>query len=271
MTTPFNSPAETSWKTPLLSGAVRFPRSNEAPEQLVIYLHGMGGTGQSNVWFAEKLQNVMPRAVFYVPDGLEPIEGNEEARQWFSIPEGFKDEWLSVPPDDLEPEAREKLDEMYTAYEPAALKIAEFIRERMDFHKIGAQNTFVFGVSQGAMAGLQLIAESDLLADRKEDGTLVPLAGVMIIAGCLLNANEVAAHPSQSKPEFVLVHGSEDITVPYKAHLLADKTLFLSGQKTVAKVIWNKDHTYFEYQAMPDILRLAEKWGGGDEAGIRSE
>lgn len=257
----FNSPSESTWKTPLLSGAVRFPRSGETPKQLVVYLHGMGGTGQSNVWFVEELQNVMPHAVFYVPDGLEPIDGNEEARQWFAVPKGFKDSWLSAPPDELKPNARKKIDEMYAAYEPAALKVVEFIRERMAFHEISAENTYIFGVSQGAMLAVQLLGESDLLADKTESGELIPVGGAMIIAGCLLNAAEVAAHPSQSKPEFILVHGSEDATVPYKGHLLTDKTLFLSGQKTETKVIWDKDHTFFEYQAMPDILRLTTPWG----------
>lgn len=261
MDMPFNKPSESNWKTPLLSGAVRFPRSGEKPKQLAVYLHGMGGTGQSNVWFAEELQNVMPHAVFYVPDGLEPMGGNEEARQWFDIPKGFKDSWLGHHPDELKPAARKKIDEMYAAYEPAALKVVEFIRERMAFHGIGAENTYIFGVSQGAMLAVQLLGESDLLADERENGDLVPVGGAMIIAGCLLNAAEVEAHPSQSKPEFVLIHGSEDITVPYQGHLLTDKTLFLSGQKTETKVIWNKDHTFFEYQAMPDILRLASLWG----------
>lgn len=198
---------------------------------------------------------------FYVPDGLEPMDGNEEARQWFDIPKGFKDSWLGHHPDELKPAARKKIDEMYAAYEPAALKVVEFIRERMAFHGIGAENTYIFGVSQGAMLAVQLLGESDLLADERENGDLVPVGGAMIIAGCLLNAAEVEAHPSQSKPEFVLIHGSEDITVPYQGHLLTDKTLFLSGQKTETKVIWGKDHTFFEYQAMPDILRLASLWG----------
>lgn len=261
MAEPFASPTENTWKTPTLSGAVRFPRTGEKPSQLVIYLHGMGGTGHSNVWFVEALQDAMPGAVFYVPDGLEPIDGNEETRQWFSIPKGFRDSWLTVHPDKLPPHAREKLEQMYENYNPAALRVVEFIRERMEFHGITAKDTYVFGVSQGAMLGVQLIAESDLLADETPEGELIPLGGVMIIAGCLLNAAEVEAHPSRSKPAFVLVHGSEDTTVPYKGHLLTDRTLFKTEQKTVTKVIWDKDHTFFEYQAMPDIIRLASEWG----------
>lgn len=261
MGTPYTSPADKVWKTPLLSGAVRFPRTGEEPKQLVIYLHGMGGTGHSNVWFAEALQNAMPKAVFYVPDGLEALNGNEETRGWFTIPKGFKNPWFTMHPDKLTQASRAKLNKLYENYNPAALKVIEFIRERMDFHKIGAENTFIVGVSQGAMLAVQMIAETDLLADRTPDGKLIPLGGVMIIAGCLLNAAEVEAHPSRSKPEFILIHGSEDDIVPFKGHILTDQTLFRCGQKTTTKVVWDKDHTFFEHEALPDILRFAEYWG----------
>lgn len=248
------------FKEPLLKGAVRFPLTGKKPEKLVIYLHGMGGNGDSNAWFAEEMQSVLPDAIFYVPHGLEPMYGNEDVRQWFAIPKGFEDEWLTKHPAEMEPDVRKKFLQMYEYYNPAALKVARYIRERMDYHGIGAQNTYVVGVSQGAMMGLQLIAESDLLADEAEDGSLIPLGGVMIIAGCLLNAAEVEEHPSQSKPEFVLIHGSDDTTVPFGGFILADQTLFRTGQKTQTKIVWGRDHTFFEKEAMSEILRLASKW-----------
>lgn len=250
-----------AFKQPLLPGAVRMPLNGEKPEQLVIYLHGMGGTGDSNAWFVEELQKVMPKAAFYVPDGLEPIHGNEEARQWFSVPKGFKDEWFTVHPNKLPKKALPKFMKMYENYNPAAYTVVQYIRERMDFHKMSAKDTYVFGVSQGAMLAVQMIAESDFLADRLPDGKYEPLGGVMIVAGCLLDVSEVEMHPAHSNPEFILVHGSKDTTVPYKGHLLTDKILFRTGQKTVTKVIWDKDHTFFEKEAMPDILRLAKPWG----------
>ena len=108
---------------------------------------------------------------------------------------------------------------------------------------------------------MQMCAESDILADRAADGSLIPLGGVMIVAGCLLNAAEVEKHPSQSKPEFILVHGEKDTTVPFRGHLLTDKTLFQCGQKTVSKVVWGRDHTFFEKEALGEILRLARPWG----------
>ena len=251
----------TEFKEPLQSGAVRFPPSGEKPKKLAVYLHGMGGTGETNAWFAEALQTVMPDTVFYIPDAYEAIDGNEEARQWFAIPEGFKDEWLAVPPAHLAAHSHQKLMQMYENYNPAALKVVKYIRERMDYHGIGAQNTYIFGVSQGAMLALQLLAESDLLADRAEDGSLIPVGGVMTIAGCLLNAQAVEEHPSQSRPEFIMVHGSQDITVPYRAFVLADKTMFARGQKTETKVVWGRDHTFFEKEALGEILRLASRWG----------
>lgn len=248
-------------REPLLNSAVLMPENGAKPEQLVVYLHGMGGTGESNAWFARELQRVMPRAVFYVPDGLEAMDGNEEARQWFGIPPKFNDNWFTRHPDLLSKRARLKLNRMYKWYDAAALKVADYIRDRMDAHGIGAQNTYVFGVSQGAMMAVQMCAESDILADRAADGSLIPLGGVMIVAGCLLNAAEVEKHPSQSKPEFILVHGEKDTTVPFRGHLLTDKTLFQCGQKTVSKVVWGRDHTFFEKEALGEILRLAKPWG----------
>ena len=70
-------------RKPLLNGAVVMPLNGAKPKQLVVYLHGMGGTGESNAWFVRELQTVMPDAVFYVPDGLEAMDGNEEDRKWF--------------------------------------------------------------------------------------------------------------------------------------------------------------------------------------------
>ena len=189
------------------------------------------------------------------------MDGNEEARQWFSIPDGFKDDWLTLHPDDMTPAVYAKFSQMYENYDPAAQIVIDYIRDRMDFHKIDAENTFVFGVSQGAMLALQLTAECDELADTDKNGDLIPLGGVMIVAGCLLNAAEVDNHPSLSKPEFILIHGSEDTTVPFGGFVLADKTLFKNGQKTVTKVVWGRDHTFFEKEAMDEILRLAKPWG----------
>ena len=246
---------------PLLNSTVIMPEDNRQPKQLVIYLHGMGGTGQTNAWFAEELQKVMPNAVFYIPDGLEAMNGNEETRQWFAIPENFKDVWFTIPPDRQGKKAHKKMMQMYQWYNTAALKVIQFIRNRMDLPTIGAADTDIFGVSQGAMLAVQMIAESDLLADISAQGSLIPLGGVMIIAGCLINVAEVEAHPSNSRPEFIFVHGSEDTTVPFQGYLLTDKTLFKCGQKTVSKVIWGKDHTFFEKEALPEILRLAKPWG----------
>lgn len=237
------------------------PENGKKPKQLVIYLHGMGGTGETNAWFVKELQQVMPNAVFYVPDGLEPMDGNEEARQWFGIPKNFKDVWFTIPPEKLGKKPLKKLTRMYNWYNSAALKVIEFIRERMDFHKIGAQDTYIFGVSQGAMMAVQMIAESDLLADWSSEGTLIPLGGVMIIAGCLINAAEVEAHPSLARPEFIFVHGSEDTTVPFRAYLLTDKTLLKCGQKPFQKSSGGKTIRFFEKEAMDEILRLAKPWG----------
>lgn len=250
-----------NFKEPLLTGAVRFPLSKEPPKQLVVYLHGMGGTGESNAWFVEELQRVMPEAVFYVPDGLEAMDGNEETRQWFAIPPHFKDEWFGIHPSRLKGKTRRKFRRMYTAYRQSVDTVFDYVRERMLYHGIGAQNTYLVGVSQGAMMLIQMMAEGDELADRDENGNLIPVGGVMIIAGCLLDASEVEAHPTQSKPEFILIHGSKDITVPYSGHRLSDKILFSKDIPTTTKIIWNKDHTFFERAALPDILRLASYWG----------
>lgn len=250
----------TDFKDPLQSGAVRFPRSGEQPRQLVVYLHGMGGTGNTNAWFVEALQDVMPHAVFYVPDGFEAMFGNEEARQWFAMPDHWKDFWFTVHPSKLSEKARRKIREMYDAYKPAAERVVAYVRERMAYHGIGPENTYIFGVSQGAMLAEQLLAESDALSDRREDGSWRTLGGAMIVAGCLMDIEEVEKHPSQSRPEFVLVHGAKDTTVPFRGYLLSDKTMFYHGQKTESKVVWGRDHTFFEKEAMGEILRLASRW-----------
>lgn len=89
-------------RKPLLNSAVLMPENGQKPRQLVIYLHGMGGTGETNAWFVKELQQVMPNAAFYVPDGLEPMDGNEEARQWFGIPKISKTSGLRFRPKNWE-------------------------------------------------------------------------------------------------------------------------------------------------------------------------
>lgn len=254
-------PAGKQWVFPTLLGVLRPPLSQKEPKQLVVYFHGMGGTGESNAWFAEALRHAMPDAVIYVPDGLEPMDGNEETRQWFGVPKHFKDEWFGIHPSKLKAKTRRKFRRMYDMYDEAVPKIVEFVRERMNFHGIGAQDTYLFGVSQGAMMLMQLMAESDVLADRAPDGGYIPVGGVMIIAGCLLDVREVEEHPTQSKPEFILVHGAKDTTVPYSGHILSEKTLYARGIPCVSKIAWDKDHTFFEREVLDDILRLASHWG----------
>ncbi|MCQ2914135.1 MAG: alpha/beta hydrolase [Alphaproteobacteria bacterium] len=248
-----------SSKTTDFKGTIIMPKSGKKPERLVVYFHGMGGTGESNAWFGEALSEVMKDAIIYIPDGFFPIDGNEETREWFDVPPAFNDDWFTVYPTELKPEDHEKFMKMYEYYDIGALRAVELVNQLKKKHKITASNTYLYGVSQGAMMLLQLVAETDLLADKKADGSYEDLGGAMIICGCLLNAQAVDAHPSHHVKEIRMVHGSSDTTVPFKAFVLSDQVLCRTGHTTTCKVVWGKDHTYFEKEAINDILRLS-KW-----------
>ncbi|MCQ2966204.1 MAG: hypothetical protein MJ250_05655 [Alphaproteobacteria bacterium] len=235
------------------------PLSGKKPKQLIVYFHGMGGTAATNAWFGEALHNVLPDAVVCIANGFVALDGNEDTRGWFPVPANFNDNWFTVHPSQLSDEERSKFFEMYDMYHPYAQTTADYVKEKQKQFHLSASHTYVMGVSQGAMLLAQLVAESDLLADKNEDGSLTPIGGAVIVCGCLLNVQKVEEHPAQSKPEIIFIHGSEDHCVPFDAMLFSDRTLLNLGQKTIMKIVWGKDHTYFEREALDEILRITKK------------
>ena len=235
------------------------PRSGKKPKQLILYFHGMGGTATTNAWFGEALSSVLPDAVVCVANGFVALDGNEETRGWFPVPPNFNDDWFTVHPTELNEADYAKFIQMYDMYHPFAQMTADYVKEKQKQFHLDAAHTFVIGVSQGAMLLAQLVAESDLLADKLDEGRLMPIGGAVIVCGCLLNAQKVEEHPTLSKPEFVFIHGSEDRCVPFDAMLFSDRTLLNLGQKTITKIVWGKDHTYFEREALDEILRITQK------------
>lgn len=55
------------------------------PRQLYILLHGVGAGAADLLPLARKLQDHYPDAAFLIPDGIQPFDGSDYRRQWFSV------------------------------------------------------------------------------------------------------------------------------------------------------------------------------------------
>lgn len=56
-----------------------------APEQLIVLLHGVGGTGADFAPLAQALRSEFPQAAVVAPDAPHPFDGGGLGRQWFSV------------------------------------------------------------------------------------------------------------------------------------------------------------------------------------------
>lgn len=249
------------WVEPTLTGAMRSPLYGGVPKQIVFYFHGYGGCGETNIWFAEALQQSMPHAVIYAPDGLEKIDGQDDRRKWYSHPDPMCIRYLSLAPHERSDEKKQVLMGLYEAYQNAAPEIISFIRERMAFHDLDFPNVYLIGCSQGAIMLSQLMAESDILARQDGKKKLMPVGGVMVLAGCLINEDAVLEHPSKARPPFILFHGGEDINVPFPAHQRMEKILEEVAIPVTSRVFPELDHTWFEQKIIDSVKEYAAFWG----------
>ncbi|WP_068084306.1 alpha/beta hydrolase [Polycladidibacter stylochi] len=149
---------------------------------LVVLLHGYGADANDLLIHAQQLARKFPKTVFVCLQAPQICRVWPEGRQWF----------------DLDTHSVEEYE--YGVASAAKLLTREIAKLQADYD-VTASKTAVLGFSQGAMVALQ--------AGLFE---LPQLAGVMAFSGKLAyvpqKQNEV-----KSRPQVLLVHGSEDTVV----------------------------------------------------------
>jgi len=146
-----------------------------AAEQLIVLLHGVGGTAQDMLGLAQALQAQYPLAAVVLAQGPEPFAGGA-GRQWFSV-QGVNDE--NRP----------------QRVHSARAGIVELVQAARTRWSVAAAATTLGGFSQGAIMAL-------------EAATAAPGC-----AGRVLAFSGRFAAPPQAAPElttFHLLHGAQD-------------------------------------------------------------
>jgi phospholipase/carboxylesterase len=194
-----------------LNGIELLP-DNGPVKQLFILLHGVGADSSDLVPLANKLREVFPGAVFFLPDGFYPFDGGGSGRQWFSI-SGVTEENRPARVADSMP------------------ALHELVRQAQDRHKILHSDTALIGFSQGAIMALEFSVVHDGSVGR-----------VLSLSGRFAKLPEKA-------PELTtlhLLHGEEDRVMPVShAYAAYARLIELQGDATldVASSVGHEIHT----------------------------
>ena len=161
---------------------------------LIIFLHGIGASGQQLAPIASSWRAHLPKFAFATPDA--PCRNGYGGRQWFAV------DGMQLDPSRMR-EAREAFDR--TIDEVVA---REGFADRLE------EVSFV-GVSQGAIMALEGVASG-----RWGVGALVAFSGLLPPTPVLQKNNRTPV---------LLVHGADDRTIPSVASTLAAGQLRSAG------------------------------------------
>ncbi len=185
---------------PSLAGPELPPASGSAPEQLIIFLHGVGANGMDLLGLAPMMADQFPNAQFISPNAPYACDmappGYPNSYQWFSL--------MDRNPVKMEEGVRQ-----------VAPMVDSFLDQQMERFSLTPKQVALVGFSQGTMTSLHV-------APRRSE----PLAGIVGFSGALLNANpdELTA-----KPPVCLIHGDADDVVPFQAMAMAEEQLSGAG------------------------------------------
>ena len=181
-----------------LSTLIRHPEDGQAPDRLIIFLHGWGADGADLMELAQAIAMEFPAAIFASPDGPEPCSANPMGRQWFPLDGDQKS--IDAGPDLALPAVKNLIN----------LLLAET--------GLGLKDLYLIGFSQGGMMSLHA-------AMRLEEA----IGGVVSFSGALLSPEQLADQIT-ARPPVLLVHGKDDQVVPFQAMTIAEAVL---GQQNV--------------------------------------
>ena len=209
-------------------------RGPDAPERLLIFLHGYGANGADLIGLAEPLAPHLPGTAFVAPDAPERCAGVPGGYQWFPIP------WIDGSSEE----------ESRAGMARAVDDLTAFLDETMAREGVGADRVALFGFSQGTMMALHV-------APRRADA----VAGVVAFSGRLL-APEMLAEEALSKPPVLLVHGDMDPVVPVQSLPEAAEALEAAGfERVYAHVMKGTEHGIAPDGLQVALAFLRDVWG----------
>lgn len=168
----------------------RPPASGQAPQQIVLLLHGLGSNGKDLISLAPYWAKDLPNAVFISPDAPFVCD---------MVPAGYPDsyQWFSLQ--DRNP------DKIEASIKVALPLLTELIDNLLAQYRLSADKLALVGFSQGTMMSLYT-------APRYQD----KIAGVLGYSGALFGSENLPENTN--KPPIRLIHGEGDDVVPVMAY-----------------------------------------------------
>ena len=154
--------------------------AHAGPEQLILLLHGCGGTSRSMLALARALRLQFPRAAVLAPEAPHPHDGGGPGRQWYAVAGLAPANWPGRV--------------------AAALPgLQAWVLAQQQRLGVGPAATALGGFSQGAVLSLALALQHDGIAGR-----------VLAFGGCLTEAPRAAPRYTTLH----LFHGDADAVIP---------------------------------------------------------
>lgn len=178
----------------MLDGPRLAPLSGNAPDALVVLLHGYGSNGDDLIALARMIQPALPNAAFVAPNAPSQIPYMAAAYQWWPI------ETFSMA-------------ERAAGADAAAPGLDAFLSAELDATGLSGDRLLLIGFSQGTMMALHV-------GLRRPE----PIAGIVGISGMLVAPERLEAE-IRSRPSVLLIHGTDDDVVPYRSMDLAQSAL----------------------------------------------
>jgi phospholipase/carboxylesterase len=164
----------------------------------VILLHGRGSDGEDLLDLQRFWGRMVPEAEFIAPNAPFPSDMAPKGYQWFRIPD-------------------RKPDSMLAGVRATAPSLDAFISEELQKRGLSESDAVLVGFSQGTMMALHV----GLRRER-------PFAGIIGYSGRLIAAY-LLAEELRSRPPVLLVHGTDDPSVPLQSMTEAEAALRAAG------------------------------------------
>ena len=186
-------------------------KSKTATEQLIFFLHGWGSDGNDLIQISNLWENEINKTAFYAPHGPSPCPQNPSGRQWFDI-------------------LTEDNEKMYKELDHSFSLLDKYIDEQLRKYKLGKEDFFLVGFSQGTMLSLHTSIR------RK-------CKGIIGYSGAFL---EGKLPDKIFKNDILLIHGQLDSVVPVERMKKAEKSLMGMSDKIETKVYAQLEHSINE-------------------------
>ncbi len=187
------------------------PNLGERPKNVVVLLHGYGGSGKDISILANYWKRFLPNTIFLCPNGPEECSISATGYQWFDLSE-------------------QREDYIIKKSTKAELIFSKYLNEIKEMYELSDHQICLSGFSQGCMLALNIALKSE-----KKINCLVGFSGKIISKKNLIN--EI-----KSKPKIFLFHGDRDTIVPLN-NLLETKAFFAQlNYKIKTKILKNCEH-----------------------------